>query len=35
VAGAGFGLIGVGAGMQLPAPPTKPDGRVSRIRLSG
>jgi hypothetical protein len=26
--------IGVGAGMLLPAPPSKPDGRFSRIRLS-
>ena len=26
--------LGVGAGMLLPAPPTKPDVRLSRIRLS-
>jgi len=28
-------LIGVGARMQLPAPPSEPDVRLSRIRLSG
>jgi hypothetical protein len=27
-------FIGVGTGMRLPAPPTKPDWRISRIRLS-
>jgi hypothetical protein len=27
-------LIGVGAGMLLPAPPSEPDMQISRIRLS-